>query len=428
MATFRRLLLITLVAIFAFGPIAVAVAQSNESDPNRPVSHPTPTDTDTPETSSSSSNQNDIAWPFGDETVDLAAVVLPLDELPNVFSDYGEFHLDADMYSQFGGGLPSKDAILATGFQNSYVSSFRSSKGETIVIRIVLFADPGQVKGGFALLQDDEAVTPNGEMIDAPALEDIGGSPGEVTTGYSQEVQGDLNHIYSATFTVGPMLITVEMQSYDEDSLDPDLVRDISDAQADRAQSALDGDELSGIDEQLPPYLLWSAAPLLAYDGFTITSADYLLSTMTTIPDGLVSAYSYSYPLDARADSPYPYLSMVLASFDDESALTDAFDDPDSLMSDFPEQEQIDDPGVSGADNVLLFTYSLPNIGPGARIYIQSGEVLAIIDAQGAASVDDATAFASAFGQAQIDCINGDGCAIPEGLPTPNIFETDQEE
>jgi hypothetical protein len=426
MAAAHRLLLTLLAAFIALGPALSSGAQSNDADPNRPVAFPTPTEVDSG--NSASGLGGDATWPYADNLVDLAAVVLPLDALPNSFNGYGEFHMSASLLSQFGGGLPDERAILATGFQTSYISSFTNGADDIVSIRVILFADERQLAGGFALFENDEAIAPNAEWTDAPALDGVGDAPGEVTTGLVTNVDGSRTQVYSVTFSIGPMLITVDMQSPEDHDLDTELIDELAAAQATRAAQVLRGRDLDGIDPALPGYILWTDKPFLAYEGFTSVADDYLLATMTQVPDGLLSAYSLTYGLRERADDPYPYLSMVVASFDSEDALQAAFDDPGSLMSGFPNQEEIDSPKMGKVDNALAFTYTLPDVGPGARIFVQIGTVLFVIDVQGTETVDEAVQIVSAFGGAQADCILGKGCAIPTDLPAGTIFDISLED
>lgn len=427
MVSLSRSLLIALIALLVAGPLLGPAALADTSDPNRPVVTATPEPTEIP-SDAAPTGLDDASWPYADDQVDLAAVALPLDELPDVFSGYGEFHLDAHTLSQFGGGHPNTDAILATGFQTAYLSSFRNGSGHRIDITLYLFAHPQQVKGGFALIADDATNVPNGAFEDGPALDGVGDAPAKTTTGTTSDVPGGSTASYTVTFTVGPILIRVQMQASDAEELDTDLVDDLSAAQADRAQDALDGRDLSSIDPRLPSYILWSGVPFLPYDGFASESDDYLLATLTQVPDGFESAYSLSYQIQDQADSFYPYLSMVVASFADEDALSEAFDDPDSLISGFPEQDKLDASAFDGADNAVFASYALDDVGPGARLFLQFGNVLAIIDVQGTDTLDDAIAIATAFGTAQVSCVLGDGCAIPTDLPDGTIFDKAAEE
>ena len=357
-------------------------------------------------------------WKYGDWPVDLAAVALDQDSMPAGFTPYGEFHRDIAGAARYWNGQLTLGEILATGFIGEYSSYFNDGNDTIIKVDAMLFRNGASVAGGFALFQDENLFYPNSELKDAPALPAIGSAPGEVTLGYLENGDGTRTYVNSATFRVGPLLLTVEMQTPSSESLSMGTVRDLAVKQSDRAQSVLDGADIPNVVSGLGSLMVWPTDAPFAYDGYTGADENYLLRTMDTVPDGIQGAYEITFPLVDRADTFYPLYDGTVASFDSANALDDAFQNPETLMySGFPDLAQINDLSIDHADNVAGFTYSLSDVGSGARLFLQSGNLLLIADVEGASDSDTALAVATAWAQAAINCVTNNGCQQPTGLP-----------
>ena len=414
-----RILSILTALLLAFGILTQATA----AGPDSPVSLPTPTPTAEPSTNAPGPGLANPTWPYGYLPIDLAAVVLPETALPNVFYQSGELYLDADRVSNYNYGIPSAEEVAAVGFVQGYTVFFNSNAQSTIRITVLLFRDARYMQAAFDLLQDDDRINPNGLMTDGPAVKGAGDAPAETTSGYRENGDGTTTQIYSATFTIDRMQITVEMTSDGADEPDTELVDQLAVAQAERATAILAGDLPEDIDPDLPGLMVWPNTDTFTLVGYADTTEDYLLATMDTVPDGFRSAFAWTVSLEARADTYYPVLSVTLASFDSKRDLRTAFADPGTLMGSFPGQKQIDDPDLDGADATAAFTYQLADIGPGIRIFAQVGSYLVIVDVQGSDDVEGAAEIANAFANATISCAAGDGCALPTDLPTGTVFD-----
>ena len=175
------------------------------------------------------------------EKYDLAAVTLDQSEMPSAFGEYGEFHVSVDeLKSRYAGQIDPKEIDIA-GFNDYYVSAFFDGKDNTIKVTAISFNTEAGVRAGFALLQDNDLLFPNGTLTVDPALDGVGRAPGAVTSGYLENGDGTETQIYSVQFRVGSLLLSVEMDSDNGAEPDSSVIDDLAHALAGRAEMCSTG-------------------------------------------------------------------------------------------------------------------------------------------------------------------------------------------
>ena len=415
--TFRFLVLVLALLLTCGQPLG-AFAQASGPDPNSPVGNPTP---DTGGTGASPDSGlpavDNPTYTLTNEKYDLAAVTLDQSEMPSAFGEYGEFHVSVDeLKSRYAGQIDPKEIDIA-GFNDYYLSAFFDGKDNTIKVTAISFNTEAGVRAGFALLQDNDLLFPNGTLTVDPALDGVGRAPGAVTSGYLENGDGTETRIYSVQFRVGSLLLSVEMDSDNGAEPDSSVIDDLAHVLAGRAEDVLDGNEIDGVTYGLGGLIVYPTDMVALFDGYALSDEDFLLRTMNEAPNGFESSYSVTYRMSQRADNPYPIYSMTLAQFDSQRDLADAFQSPESLMYQYPGIEQIDDPSIDGADGAAAFTYSVNEEVDSVRVFAQAGAFLIIVDIEGSPALDDAITIATAYAQANVACVADGECAAPRGLP-----------
>ena len=354
-------------------------------------------------------------WPWSTLPIDLAAVPLPADSFPAGWTDHGEIHQSLNSAGVRNLNVLTPKQVLATGYLGDYTSHFGNTAGDQIRIDAMEFRTAANVAGGFALFEDHDLINPNADLSDRPALPGVGSAPGEVTSGYFQMEDGYQTFLYSVKFRVGPLLLTVEMETSDESSLEIDLINTLAGEEATRAQQVVDGTDLPDIETALPAQIVWPDGNPNLYDGFKTSTENFLIATMGQIPDGMISSYRVTFSLLSNENAAFPRLDETLIKFDSTEAVTAAMADPVSLITPgIPELTHLDDPAVTGADAARAFSFNRPDIGPSSRVYVQSGPYLIIVGVDGAIDDSSGISTATSWAAADLNCLIGNGCAIPE--------------
>ena len=371
--------------------------------------------------------------------LDLAAMTLDGNDLPDGALLYVEQYLTPGQFVQATGGLVERQELADAGLRWYYESRYVVPTEDQGAVRLVYrsyvqeFRTAESVEAGFAILEDEERFGVTG-LIDAGAPE-VGQEPREVTTGSvppSLPSGGGNRSLYDLTFRVENVLAGISVEAADPNDVDPAEVEELGRRLAERIEAVLAGDEIEGIDPTLRQALLPFDARLSVQEGYqTAQEAPYTTTDPASdVFEGYLSGYAASYALNLEnndVSSPAPYVTLAISSFEDEDGPTAVLAAARDLQGNLIKLEQVDDVEIEGADEAVGFRFSSPAtaglIRDSFRVLFAVGDRLVAIDVQGMDSAEAAQAAALALAAQQLACLDAGGqCAsvdVPGELAIP---------
>jgi hypothetical protein len=371
----------------------------------------------------------------GDPDVDLAAMALDSDVMPEGYTLSNEYYVDLEA---LGNDLVARgtlddieefEALNITAYYESYYAT--TDLSQNIRSYIIAYEDEDDVQAGFDVLEDESVTIPpgGGEWDDEEAPDDIGEQPAEITTAVfevptnQQEGVDETLEIVNVDFTfrVDRFHVGVAIEHSDGTDPDLDLVEELGAELEERVLDVLDEEEIENIDLELPSLLPALAGPP-PFEGYqTVSEAFPTEQPMDeALEDGFVSSYTRgaSFSDDPAAGWP-PYLTIRISRFEDEETVLDLLDDPDALQPDFlsVEPEEIDSVEDYPA---VAFTFPSPiTTEPDSYlVYVGVDDLILEVQVQGTQEIEQAEEEALAIAEDFVACVtDGEDCG-PYELPS----------
>jgi hypothetical protein len=358
-----------------------------------------------------------------DEHLDLAAMNLTSEEVPDGFSLSGENYVAAQTIAENLSLDPAQTAeLMDTGLIVAYASEY-ANEAEEIAIRayIVQFESDDGAAAGFEILQDESFYGLDGvDYADEP-FEGVGEAPSEITT-YSRQESGSTPSLdgVDATFRADNFLAGVTIEAQGGAAPAQSDAVSLSRVLEQRMRIALAGEELPGIDPSLPGRLLnFNAPPLL--EGYISASDAFPAARAVELLRDYESGYGRAISL-SQGDSPLPLVRNAIVTFPSEDGPLAIISAGVEVQRPYEQLERVDIAPIEGADAAAAFHFISP-LGEGSvidsfRIFSVSGKYLISIDVQGAENEDVARRLVLEFTEAQLACIDQGNCPVIEEIDT----------
>ncbi len=426
MPIFKRLLTLLAVLLLTLSATGIGLAQSDGPDPNSPIKLETPvlmmnqvpvnrtkakirnTDADDEDDATPES----VASPVAGGDVSLAAMVLDSSSLPEGWFLIGEGYTSAEDLANSLAGQIDPAALLATGLELYYDSYYVNAEGNTVRTYIISFETPEGAADGFAILEDEETLVPNGSFEDLPGLEGVGSEPSEISTGTIENGDGTQTNSYDVSFTVGRYEIGAAMETYDGSEPDTNVVDQMASDIELRATAVIAGEPVEQIDYSLPDQVVTFETTGVS-EGYQTSSEAFLVSDPELAPTGYLSGYFRSGSFSESITAVLPYVTVGVTTFESAEAVEAAMDNTDAIMPRYDLLDETDEIDVAGVDASLAFVFASPE-GEGeldsVRLFLQIDDQLISIDVQGEGSIEDALALAQDLGDSQVSCVVDGEC------------------
>lgn len=345
----------------------------------------------------------------------LAAITLDSASLPDGYAFVGETFLTADQLATDG---LSADALNEAGFAGYYVSEYANgSDGTTIRTYASAWGSADAVQGGFDLLEDEAATSPDGTFEDAST--EVGSDPRELTTGTFPDPADASATIGVAdvTFAVDQYLVGVALETGDGSEANTETVNTLAADLQSRAEGVAGGTAPEGTDLALPGQAIdISGFGSVLQAGFLNSGeAESLLGLSGSALGGFNASWVQSVGLGS-GDSLAPFVTVATTTFADDAAATAVVEQGAELTPNLAGLTAADGVEVEGASSVSAFSFSSAAVeGEDAdsfRVIFANGSTVTVIDVQGAADAEAAQAAATELAGAE----PGSAPEVPAGL------------
>jgi hypothetical protein len=358
-----------------------------------------------------------------DEHLDLAAMNLTSEEVPDGFSLSGENYVAAQTIAENLSLDPAQTAeLMDTGLIVAYASEYANeASGIAIRAYIEQFESGEGAAAGFDILEDESLSGPPGvEYADEP-LEGVGDALGDITT-YSRQARGSTPSLdgVDVTFRVDNFLAGVTIEAQGGAAPAKSDAVSLSRVLEQRMRTALAGEELPGIDPTLPGRLLnFNVPPLL--EGYMSASDAFPAASSVELLRDYESGYTRATPL-GQGGSPLPLVRDAIVTFLSEDGPLAIISAGVEVQRPYEQLERVDIAPIEGADAAAAFHFISP-LGEGKvidsfRIFSVSGNYLILIDIQAAETEELARRLAFEFTEAQLTCLDQGNCPLIEEVDT----------
>lgn len=416
----------------------IALAQADGPDPNSTVKERTPTPANDgkdasfpvggsaePTSPEDDATTGDVATPGGEATplaasgdIDLAAMTLDSNQIPETFFLIAEYYTSPQEIADGFAGQVDSEALFATGIQTFYQSYYANADGNTLRTYIIAFDTEDGATAGFELFEDEETLVPNGDLRDSPGLAGVGESPAEITSGTIEQGDGTQQRTYDISYRIDRFEVGVAMETYDGSDVDDDLVDQLAVDLAERVQAVLGGEDIPGVDFDLPDQLIALDADT-QIEGYQTASEAFLIDDPDLLPDGFVSGFYRGASFSRRVTSFLPFVTVGISSFESADDVEAALDDTEAIMPSLPDLDQLRGLDLDGADDIIGFSYSSPD-GNGEpdsiRLFVQIDDHLLVIDVQGMENAASAEESGLTIADAALSCALDGECRSPVSI------------
>lgn len=327
-----------------------------------------------------------------------AAMTLTSEDLPTGFQLTGETF------------LPLPDPSVVEGATARYVSVYTNIEtGQEIRSYVVLFETEELATIGIEVLEGNEEET----LSDSPI--EIGSGNAEITTGTYVTVDGRTIGTADATFVRGNAVAGVAVDHPDGSEPDSQLATDLASSMDARVQDVQSG-EIT-IDLTLPSQMVpFAESGTLVQAGFLSPGeSEAIYGTQGSALSGLGSSWVQTVAFGEDGTSPRVTIGVTTFASADEA--TEVVEQAGNIFQPLADQDQIDDVEVEGADSATAFRYTSREGSiadqESYRIIFSIGDVVTVVDVQGASDSETAEAAANAISQAQFTCQSENTCERP---------------
>jgi hypothetical protein len=327
-----------------------------------------------------------------------AAMTLSSEDLPTGFMLTGETFL----------ALP--DATTVIGVTAHYVSVYTNiDSGQQIRSYIYLFEDESQATDGMEQLEGNEPDTLSDTAIE------LGSGNAELTTGTYESVEGRSIGTADVTFMRGNAVAGVAVDNPDGSEPDGQLATDLANLKDGRIQQVQGGE--SPVDLALPAQVVpvTDGGVLLQVGFLSPGESEAIYATQGSALSGLESSWVQTVAFGEEGAAPRVTIGVTTFATAEEAA--DVVEQSDNIFQPLADQEKILDASVDGADSVVAYRYTSRdgNIAEleSYRIIFSQGELVTVVDVQGAPDSGTAEAAANTIARGQIMCQSSGTCDRP---------------
>lgn len=356
------------------------------------------------------------------------AMTLDSETLPDGYVFDTETLLGVDVLAEASDAV-DVDALADAGFGGLYVSTYINDDESTRIRSYVSsWASDEAATVGFDLLEgDDGAFVTDGVFEDGET--EIGEEPRELTTGTYTEGETTVT-MADSTFRQGSVVAGVALETVDESEPDAELAAELAQAMQERVAAVLNGEVAETIDAALPGRVLDVESRGFSVQIGYLTAAEVgALYGLSDTPLGESASSFVSAASFGSLDEPAPLVAVGATILTEADAAAQVVSQAGDLVPSLANGEQVEEVQVDGADIATAFRFS-SGLRDGDepdsyRVVFAVGPVLAVVDVQGAASIEVAEETASALATAQSACL-ADGattCVLPE-LPSNLVPST----
>ncbi|MGC4105730.1 MAG: hypothetical protein QM753_05140 [Thermomicrobiales bacterium] len=349
----------------------------------------------------------------------MASITLDQSGLPDGYTLVGEAFLDANH-----AGYSNIDAQTLTdaGFLGRYVSYYENtSQNARIISYVSAWNSEDAAKAGFSLTEDEAKTNPGASLADSDAS--VGDEPRELTTGTFKD--GDTTIGTSdLTFRSGSFLVGVDVEKTDGSQPDASVTEALAKTSADRASAVAGGanpqfTDLTLATESLPLLGLGTGVQT----GFlTPTEVERVYGVQGSSLSKLTASWTETIAVGSDPKQ-VPYVTVGLTSFanadEAKAVVTGAADLTPSLAN----LKAVENVTIDGAESAAAFTFTSSATdatdADSYRVLVTKGNLLIVVDVQGAPNVDLATETATNLVKAQLGCVGQGSCpapTLPDGL------------
>ena len=327
-----------------------------------------------------------------------AAMTLTSEDLPTGFQLTGETFLE----------LP--DASIVEGATARYVSVYTNiDSGQEIRSYVVLFETDEQAAAGIEVLEGNEPGTLSDESVE------VGSGNAELTTGTYETLDERTVGTADVTFHRGNAVAGVAVDNPDGSQPDSQLALDLADLLDTRIQDVQSGETSLnlGLPELTVPFA----------EGGTLVQAGFLTpgeseaiygtqgSALTELGSSWVQTVAFG------EDAAAPRVTIGITTFASAEEATEVVEQSDNIFQPLADQEEIEDFSFEDADSVVAYRYTSRdgNIADqeSFRIIYSQGDMVTVVDVQGASDTETAEAAANAIAVSQVACQNDGTCERP---------------
>lgn len=327
-----------------------------------------------------------------------AAMTLTSEDLPTGFQLTGETF------------LPIPDVATVEGAVARYVSVYTNiDSGQEIRSYVILFETDDQATAGIEVLEGNEPETLSDTEVE------MGSGNAELTTGTYESVDGRTIGTADITFVRGNAVAGVAVDNPDGSEPDGQLATDLAALMDTRIQAVQSGE--SAIDLSLPAQIVpFADTGSLVQAGFLSPGeSEAIYGTQGSALSGLGSSWVQTVAFGE--DGASPRVTIGVTTFATAEDAAEVVDQAGNIFQPLADQEEIDDVEVDGADSAVAFRYTSRegNIADqeSYRIIFSQGELVTVVDVQGAPDSETAEAAANAIAGAQFTCQSEGTCERP---------------
>lgn len=345
----------------------------------------------------------------------LAAIVPGAEDLPVGYQFVGETFLSSD---QIAAGTLDAAALTDAGFTTQYVSVYENPEsGSRIRSYVSAWDDAFAAEAGFALLEDEGAVAPDGTFEDSEAA--VGDEPRETTTGTYTLEGGTTVGSVDVTFRHDNLLAGVAVETADGSATDAEMAAELAAQLEERIQSVLNGESPDHTDLDLPGRVISLAdeGEVLQAGFLGPVEVENIYGVQGSVLAGINASWVESVVIGDPATGA-PTITVGTTAFGTPEDAATAVEQSAELFTPLASQEAVEDVSLDGTDAVAAYRYSSESAEGDAqdsyRLIFSTGTNLSVVDVQGAGSDAAAAETAAQLAAAQLECQTGSTCETPQ--------------
>lgn len=330
-----------------------------------------------------------------DEATQAEATAYTLDsaDLPTGYTLTGETFLTAP------------DATTLPGLQAVYVSVYTNlDSGEVIRSYVYLFDTADNAKAGIQVVGGNQE-----ETIERTAVE-LGDDEAVLLNGTYTKADGSIGGTADVAFVRGNAVIGVAVDGAGEAVPDPQLAQDLAARADERAQAVQSGE--APVNLELPKKVVpFAENGMVIQAGYlNATESELIYDTQGSPLASLESSWVKTVGYGENGEGPRLTIGVTeFATAEDAAAVVDQ---SDRIFTGLTDQQKVDGVSVEGAEQVVAYTYTSED-GSAYRIIFSIGEVVTVVDVQGAPDAATAEAAANSVATAQVTCQVDGTCERP---------------
>lgn len=346
---------------------------------------------------------------------ELAAIVPDSGDLPAGYEFVGETFLDPDLLAS---GDLDPASLSDEGFVAQYVSVYEHAETSTRIRSYVsAWKDADSAEKGFALVEDERVMTPDGVFEDSDAS--VGEEPRETTTGTYTLDDDTSVATADVTFRRGNLLAGIAVETTGGTNADPTMAAELAVRLDERVQAVQKGEAPTHTNLDLPSQVISLArAGQLIQAGFLgPVEIEGIYGVQGSVLDSVEASWVESVIIgDTEATAPVITIGVSTFSAPEDALAT--VNQAAEIFRPLANQEPVDDVRLDGVDGVKAYRYASAVSGADTRdsyrLVYSVGDSLTVIDVQGAPSAAIAEAAATQLASDQLACQASDACDAPQ--------------